>query len=178
MISKDFIACDIPIVGISEIDDDHIFISKLLLTADNMTDECDSATVIDLADKIIDASERHFAREEELMTQLCYYKADSHKKEHGKFKPNIERIISSYKQSNHNLIIIAMKQATSLWYRKHINRYDDDFSEFIKNNSDNYDYTSVLAKLHPFVERECRRDVERKENIIYLANIGKIQYKL
>ena len=122
--------------GIDDIDDDHYTMIRLANDLHRLA--CDANAPIEAIDnslrELIAVTAAHFEKEEQLMTRLCYTKADQHKAVHQRMKAYMAEL-QSRSVDTPLLIPIRLEKLFGSWFVWHMQLDDGDFAKFLLNKS-------------------------------------------
>ena len=118
-------------VGIESIDNDH---KKLIHLINNLQTAIDYKTDKQFErqtlDEVIDYTQYHFKREEDLMESNGYPDLIPHKPTHAKLIEEVNHYVEKYEKDD-DAAIEALLAYLKLWLIKHINGTDQEYSEFL-----------------------------------------------
>ena len=131
-ICQDFIAWrDDFGVGFPLIDGDH---KKLLALINNLlaTQQCETGTVLErqALDELLDYTEYHFKREEDLMTRYGYPDFAEHKAQHDRMRAQIEAHLKRYEERGREALP-QLANHLKLWLLQHIAVTDRRLAPFL-----------------------------------------------
>ena len=118
-------------VGIESIDNDHkklIHLINNLQTAMNF--KTDPQFEKQTLDEVIDYTQYHFKREEDLMENNDYPDFVPHKEAHTRMIDQVNAYVEAYENGDENAIESLLNYLKQ-WLIKHINGTDQEYSEFL-----------------------------------------------
>lgn len=118
-------------VGIQSIDNDHKklihLINNLQTAIDYKTDEQFEKQTLD---EVIDYTQYHFKREEDLMEENEYPDFIPHKETHARMINQVNAYVEAYEKGD-NTALEALLGYLKSWLIKHINGTDQEYSEYL-----------------------------------------------
>jgi len=124
-------------VGVVEIDAQHMELVNRLNALLSMEHEVDSKeesqkTINMLEEYIV----KHFSDEEELQKKNKYPEYESHKKLHGLFIDEFEKLKKEFEANGHSLkFTMDLNNSLINWIVKHIKSADVELGKFLKKNA-------------------------------------------
>ncbi len=119
------------ILGVAEIDADHLKIADLLdALLGSQIDNADAAFSLIHLSNLVDAMCEHFVREEEIMRSVKYHRIQDHKHEHDNFMQNLSTILNNNETDNSQITIDTITMIRD-WKFEHIYAHDKPLAEFI-----------------------------------------------
>lgn len=94
----------------------------------------ESKLVLELLNKLIDHTAKHFSHEEKLMEEAGYVDYDLHKFEHAKQLLDLQSILSFYEMTNDTQSVYTyLEDSLTPWVIKHVQEMDVNAAEVLKN---------------------------------------------
>jgi hemerythrin len=105
-------------------------VTKLHTAAKNS----ESKLVLELLNKLIDHTAKHFSDEEKLMEEADYVGYELHKFEHAKQLLDLQSILSFYEMTNDTQSVYTyLEDSLTPWVIKHVQEMDVNAADFLKN---------------------------------------------
>lgn len=118
-------------VGYPLIDGDH---KKLLSLINNLlaTEQCETGTVLErqALDELLDYTEYHFKREEDLMTRYGYPDFAEHKAHHDRMRTQVQAHLKRYEKKG-RVALPQLANHLKLWLLQHIAGLDRRLAPFL-----------------------------------------------
>ena len=119
------------ILGVAEIDADHLKIADLLdALLGSQIDNADAAFSLIHLSKLVDAMCEHFVREEEIMRSAKYYDFNAHKHEHDTFLQTLSTLLNNNETHNSQITGDTIGIIRD-WKFEHIKTHDKPLADFI-----------------------------------------------
>ena len=121
-------------VGIDAIDSDHKKLLSLLNEMDYIinVDVSRKGAVKSVLCELIDYTEYHFQREEDLLRACGYPQIDMHHQVHEVLKAQVHHFVDQHRQDPDTLDLETLRYFLELWLLDHIKGMDKDYEDWVK----------------------------------------------
>lgn len=118
-------------VKVKRFDDDHQELFRILNTLhDAMMARRGQEVLQNVLSELLQYTEGHFSREEEVMRKAGYPKLSAQIEQHRRFTDKIKEVSTKYKEGSVGLTVDMLDFLTD-WLKKHIIGVDQQYSDFL-----------------------------------------------
>jgi hemerythrin-like metal-binding protein len=137
-------------VGLALLDDDHEIIMCLTIQLQNCLEgRKDSASLIDICERLIAYMEFHQAREEKVMEACAYPNLEIHREDHTRFIHGVYAFMNRFAAQRDEVIFREFLGYLRQWIEQHVLAQDTGMRMFVNSNARAHAVSEAFGRIDP-----------------------------